>query len=175
MELETAKRQLRKLEAAEGYLLLGMAEQSLRELNGIRDCCAMSFDWYSLKGEACRQLGRFDEALDAFQVACDRRPDDVRVLCGMAWCYKRTHQLSRAIVVAEEAYQADPSQAVLLYNLACYFALAEDKPQALSWLGRALRMDSSLCRLIPNESDFDGLRTDADFQFIVAAAGGIDE
>jgi tetratricopeptide (TPR) repeat protein len=175
MEIEAAKRQLRKLEAAEGYLLLGMAQHSLRELNAIRDCCEFSFDWYSLKGEACRQLGQFDQALDAFQLACEQRPDDVRVLSGMAWCYKRIDQLHRAIAVAEEAYQANPTQAVLLYNLSCYYALADDKPQALSWLGRALRMDSSLCHCVPHEPDFDGLRNDTDFQFIVAAADGIDQ
>ena len=174
MEIETAKKQLRKLEAAEGYLLLGMPKQSLRELHAIRNDCGFSFDWSSLKGEACRQLGRFDEAIESFQAAYELRPDDVHILSGLAWCYKRTDQLHRAIAMSEEAYQADPTQAVLLYNLSCYYALADDKPQALSWLGRALRMDSSLCRLIPHESDFDGLRSDADFRFIVEAADGID-
>jgi len=55
----------------------------------------------------------------------------------------------------------------VLYNLACYFALASDKVHALSWLGRAIRMESSLRELIPDETDFDSLRDDADFRLIV--------
>lgn len=176
MELEIAKRQLRRLEAAEGYLLLEMAERALTELNAIRaENSAFVFEWYSLHAEACRQLERFDDALSAYAVACDQRPADARLLSGMAWCFKRTEQLPQAIVAAEKAYHADPSQAVLLYNLACYYTLADDKALALSWLGRALRMDAELCRRIPLEPDFDSLRNDDDFQFIVAAAAGLDQ
>ena len=60
-----------------------------------------------------------------------------------------------------------PDDAVLLYNLACYFALSDQKEAALSWLGRALRMDRQLHRLIPMEPDFDSLRSDPDFRFII--------
>ena len=65
------------------------------------------------------------------------------------------------------AYQFHEDEPIVLYNLACYFALAGDKPQALSWLGRAIRMESSLRELVPDETDFDELRRDADFQMIV--------
>ena len=176
MELETAKRHLRRLEAAEGYLLLEMAERSLTELNAIRgDNSAFAAEWHALYAEACRQLERFDDALVSYELASSLGPADARLLSGMAWCFKRIGQLPQAILAAERAYQADQTQAVLLYNLACYYTLADDKTMALSWLGRALRMDSSLCRRVPNEPDFDLLRDDQDFQFIVAAAAGVDE
>lgn len=71
----------------------------------------------------------------------------------------------------EQAYQASPKQPIVLYNLSCYFSLAGDKAQALSWLGRALRIEPTLRELIPDESDFDPLRNDPDFQFVI----GIDE
>jgi hypothetical protein len=85
----------------------------------------------------------------------------------------------------EEAYRAHPKVPVVLYNIACYHSLAGDKRQALSWLGRALRMEASLRKLvpddpdlqalalrtslrdlIPDESDFDSLRNDPDFQYL---------
>jgi hypothetical protein len=65
------------------------------------------------------------------------------------------------------AYQFHEEEPIVLYNLACYFALAGDKAHALSWLGRAIRMESSLRELVPDETDFDQLRQDADFQMIV--------
>ena len=50
---------------------------------------------------------------------------------------------------------------------ACYFALAGDKAHALSWLGRAIRMESSLRELVPDETDCDQLRQESDFQMLV--------
>ena len=57
--------------------------------------------------------------------------------------------------------------AVVLYNLGCYYALAGDKELALSWLGRAIRREQRFRALVGNESDFDEFRQDPDFQFVI--------
>ena len=75
----------------------------------------------------------------------------------------------------EEAYHSDPEQPIVLYNMSCYFALAGNKAQSLSWLGRALRMEAGLRKLIDDETDFDGLRDDPDFQLIVGALDNVKE
>jgi tetratricopeptide (TPR) repeat protein len=100
-----------------------------------------------LRGEALRQMEQYAEALDPLGRAFAENPEDVGLLMAMAWCYKRTDQLSKAISAMEQAYRISPKQAVILYNLACYWSLAGNKTQSLSWLGRALRMDRSLRRL----------------------------
>jgi hypothetical protein len=69
----------------------------------------------------------------------------------------------------EEANRLSPNEPIIMYNLSCYFALAGNKTQALSWLGRALRKEKSLRKLIPEESDFDRLRDDPDFQFVIGS------
>ena len=172
MALDPLVRCQKKLEAAEGYLELQMPDHALRELAGVPEAAenGFSFEVHRLRAEAMRLKSDFDEALREFSVAADMLTNDVSVLMGMAWCYKRLDQLDAAIEVAERAYQLQPEEPVLLYNLACYFCLAGDKTQALSWLGRALRMNGDLRQLIPDESDFDGLRDDPDFVFIVEAA-----
>jgi hypothetical protein len=96
-------------------------------------------------------------------------------MLGMAWCYKRTSQLPRAVAIMEEAYRVAPKEAIVLYNLACYYSLQGNKVKALSWLGRALRMRAELRKLIGDETDFDGLRDDPDFQFIADAHKIVDE
>lgn len=159
----------RRLEAARGYLALDMPDHALRELRSIAERDECEFAWQQLRGEALRQKQEYHAALDAFHQALSEDDEDVSVLMGMAWCYKRIDELPRAIRVMERAYEVAPKEPIVLYNLSCYYALAGDKPQALSWLGRALRMEKSLRELIPGESDFDSLRDDPDFQFVAGA------
>lgn len=182
----------RKLEAACGYLELNMPEHALRELGRIPDPESIPLDFYRLRGEGLRALNRFDDALDAYHRALAIDSEDMGVLAGMAWCYKRIGQLDKAIEAMEQAYQSHPKELIVLYNLACYFSLAGEKAQALSWLGRALRMESSLRKqhsegeggLLPwgfghlepslreriaEEPDFDPLRNDPDFQYLTGS------
>lgn len=157
------------LAEAEGYLGLEMPEHALASLLAIEDPENARFEVCFLRGEALRSMGRHARALESFQRAYAEQPGHVSLLLAMAWCYKRTDQLPRAITAMEQAYHVSPKEAVILYNLACYWTLAGNKAQALSWLGRALRMDKSLRKLIPHEHDFDALRHDPDFRLIVAA------
>lgn len=146
--------------------MLEMAEHALRELREIDDPDQVLFEANQLRGEALRMLARHDEALVSFSRAFAEKPNNVELLMSMAWCYKRTQQLPKAITAMEEAYRIAPKVPVILYNLSCYWSLAGNKAQALSWLGRALRMDQSLRRLIDDETDFDPLRGDPDFQLV---------
>ena len=60
--------------------------------------------------------------------------------------------------------------AVVHYNLACYYSLAGDKEEALSWLARAIRLDASFRDQVAKESDFDPIRNDPDFQYLIQLA-----
>ncbi|MFN0054192.1 MAG: TPR end-of-group domain-containing protein [Planctomycetales bacterium] len=170
MSHSVRNRRARFLAAAEGYLTLGMAEHALRTLREIEDPDQALFQVNYLKGEAFKHLERHAEALVAYGRAFAEQPDHVDLLMGMAWCFKRTDQLPKAITAMERAYQIAPKEPVILYNLSCYWSLARNKTQALSWLGRALRMDQNLRRLIDEETDFDPLRSDPDFRLIVGGA-----
>jgi Flp pilus assembly protein TadD len=164
--MNATPQQHRRLEAAQGYLLLGMAEHAQRELATVTPS-ERSGSWHGLQAEACRLLEDHDAAVLEYQRALADDPQNLELLNGLAWCLKRTERLPAAITAMLQAYGAHPKEASVLYNLACYYALAGDKTQALSWLGRALRMQPALTRLIPEDTDFSGLRTDPDFQFIV--------
>ena len=171
MPYNPARRMQRHLEAAQGYLLLKMPEQALEELEDVDDPVAVAFTWNLLRGEAYRERREFRAAIHAFQRAQAVQPDELEVLMGLAWCYKRTDQLTKSIEIMHQAYLSHRDEPLVLYNLACYYALAGNKDQALLWLGRALRMQPDLRRLIPDETDFDSLRDDADFQRLIDLAG----
>lgn len=166
---EKVRSRIEKLvEAAEGYTMLGMHAHALASIAEIRDPGDLAFRVEFLRGDALRNLDRHEEALVAFDRAFAIKPEDVSLLMAMAWSYKRTNQLPRAITSMEQAYRISPKEAVILYNLSCYWSLAGNKTQSLSWLGRALRMDRSLRDLIDDETDFDPLRNDPDFQMILS-------
>lgn len=171
MTYHPTRRIERRLDAARGYLQLEMPDQALEELDEIGDPDTFAFDWHLLRGEALRNRSDYRAAIKAYHRAQSARPDELEVFLGLAWCYKRTNQLSKSIEMMHQAYLSHRDQAIVLYNLSCYYSLAGNKDQALSWLGRALRMNTELRNLIDQESDFDPLRNDTDFQHLIQLAG----
>jgi tetratricopeptide (TPR) repeat protein len=167
MTYNSSRRMAKRLESARGYLMLEMAEQALEELDEVDDPDAVAYEWNLLRGEAYRALQQYRPAIKAYQRAQAVQPDEVDVLMGLAWCYKRTDQLPKSIDVMHQAYLNHRDEPLILYNLACYYALAGNKDQALSWLGRALRMKPDLRELIPMETDFDPIRAEADFRRLI--------
>lgn len=158
------RRTQRRMQAAEGYLALEMHEHALRELRAVIDPGDERYKYHLLKAEAYRGLHDWSAAQEEFRYCQGEQPEDLGVLMGLAWCLKRTGELSQAISTMHDAYRAHPKTPVVLYNLSCYYALAGQKSQALSWLGRALRMEPGLRRLIPEETDFDPIRSAPEFQ-----------
>jgi len=160
----------RLLTAAHGYLELDLPRQALEQLRGVSDPGEHVYDLHLLRAEAYRALHQWDAALAEFRTCYECDPKQLDVLLGLAWCYKRIDRLSQAIAVMHEAYELHSQVSVVLYNLACYYALDRQKHQALSWLGRALRKDREYLRLIPIESDFDPIRNDPDFHKLMELA-----
>jgi tetratricopeptide (TPR) repeat protein len=160
------KFQQRRLEAARGYLILGMPDQALRELQAITNPERCAFDYHLLTAESRRERLEYGHAVRAFLKALDERPDNLQALLGLAWSYKRLNHLDLAIETLQLAKTAHPDEPLVIYNLSCYYTLAGNKPKAIECLGLALRMEPAFGRLISEETDFDSLREDPDFQFV---------
>ena len=175
MSQETRKFRQRRLEAAKGYLALGMAGAALKELQRITDREACLFDYSLLSAEAYRDLKQYENAVPLFEQALHHAPHHLQALLGLAWCFKRINRLHDAIDTLERARRWHPDESIVIYNLACYFSLLGDKPKAIECLGRSLRMEPELKRLIPHEPDFNDLRQDPDFQFVTNAVRSEDD
>lgn len=146
------------LDEAEGYLMLELPEYALRILESRDEWPLMTFEASFLKGETLRALERYREALVELEVAAALRPDDIGVALAQGWCYKRTNRLAEAVDALERAAKHEPDNALIHYNLACYWSLAANPSRALSELAIALSLDPDLRGLIAEESDFDPLR-----------------
>lgn len=152
---------------AEGYLELGMAQHALDALARVGDPETLSGHGLYLTGEALRSLGRFREAIEPLTRASQADPGNIHIWLALGWCYKRVSRIDLAIESLEEALSAEPNDALVNYNLACYWAVANSKRQALGYLQKALDLDDHYRALIADEPDFDPIRTDPGFQALV--------
>ncbi len=155
---------------AEGYLELGMGEHALEVLGRCEQLARLPEHGLYLKGQCLRELGRYGEALDPLWQAAQSNPDNIGTWLALGWCYKRTGKLDRAIESLEEALSVEPNDALIHYNLACYWALAKNKRHALTYLARALDLEDEYRPLIADETDFDPIRDDPAFQALVRVA-----
>lgn len=155
----------RAIEAAQGYLMLDLPDAALRRL-GLFSTVDTPADVEQLRGEAYRLKHDYERALQHFERVADGERN-LDLLMGMAWCFKRVGRLDKAIECMRAAYRSSPKVAVVLYNLACYYSLVGEKEEALSWLARAFRMDGSYRKLVAKETDFDPIRNDQDFIYLM--------
>ena len=153
----------RAIEEAEGYIDLGMLEHALRALERRGSLVHANGRACYMLGEALRELSRYEEALGPLERSADLIPDDIHVWLALGWCYKRTGQIGKAIESLERALLVDSSEAILHYNLACYWSLVRNHPTAIQYLSRALEINGNFRDLVADEPDFDSIRNDAEF------------
>jgi tetratricopeptide (TPR) repeat protein len=156
---------------AEGYLELGMAEGALRTLQRRGHLVHGDARGCYLLGETLRELRRYREAVFPLRRSLELIPDDMHVALALGWCYKRIGKLDEAISALEQAVAIEPGEAVLHYNLACYWSLARNRRRALQHLANAFDIDGKFRELVVDEPDFDPLRNDPLFQSLTAALG----
>ncbi len=156
----------RAIEAAQGYLMLDLPDAALRRL-GLFSNEGVPDEVEQLRGESYRQKEDYESALQHFERVALDGERSLDLLMGMAWCFKRVGRLEKSIECMKAAYRTSPKVAVVLYNLACYYSLAGEKEEALSWLARAFRLDGSYRKQVAKESDFDPIRNDQDFLYLM--------
>lgn len=154
----------RILREVEGYLEINMPQAALDVLNRMQEPGTFRGQQLYLTGEALRALERYQEALAPLEQAADLLPSNLRVWLALGWCHKRNGRLDLAIEALQRAEEVAPSEAVVPYNLACYWSLAGNKDQALTHLSRAISMDPEFRDRIGDEPDFDPLRSDPEFR-----------
>lgn len=158
----------RTLREAEGYLELSMPQTALDLLARLADPGTFRGQKLYLTGEALRSLDRHAEAVLVLEEAADLLPSNVHVWLALGWCRKRIGRLDLAIGALERAEEVSPEEAIVHYNLACYWSLAGKKQLALRYLSRAISLDAQFRNLLDSESDFDPIRAEPEFQALIA-------
>lgn len=140
-----------------------LAERVLETLGEIQSPQGFKPYVLYLKGQALRAAERYEDAIGLFDQSARLDPDNVHTQLGMAWCFKRTNQLDRAIESMQLAVQADNESAIAHYNLACYLALGQRVQEACRHLAIALELDGAYRDKVLGEHDFDPIRQTPEF------------
>lgn len=122
-----------------------------------------------LRGQALRAMEHFQDAIAPLQRSAQADPENINAYLALGWCYKRIGRLDAAIQALEDAMEFGPGEAILHYNLACYWCLTKNKALTIQYLSQAFELDGQYRELAQEEHDFDLLREDPDFQMLLGA------
>lgn len=173
----TKRQQL--LQEVEGYLDLAMVlsdqyrlsipardrvvNRALETLNKLEDKTRNSAIGTFLEGQAYRVMEKYAEAAEALEKSRELDPENIHTLLALGWCYKRMDKIDSAIQALEAALAACPDEAIIHYNLSCYWSLARNVPLALVYLSQSFDLDPDYRDMVANEADFDPLRSHPEF------------
>jgi len=141
----------------------GIAKRALGTLRRLEPETRESAIALHLKGQAYRVMERYDEAIEPLKAAKEAEPENFHILLALGWCYKRVHKIDAAIQVLEDALAVCPDEAIIHFNLACYWSLANNVPLALVYLAQSFDLDPKYRDMVQDEADFDPLRNHPEF------------
>ena len=115
-------------------------------------------------------LGREEAAKKAYQRALpvidkhlELNPHDARAWTMAAVSHSRLGDRERGLASAERALDADPDDAAVLYNVACFYALEGEPDRAIACLEGASGASFAHPEWIENDPDLDSIRDDPRF------------
>jgi len=167
--LREAEGYLELIRACEGTVTLAvdarnrLAQRALDVMSDMHRSRSNQAVVFYLMGIAFREMERHHEAIKHFESAAEIDGENIHVWLALGWCHKRTGRLDLAIQSLEEALGIDPERAIIYYNLACYWSLANNVKLALDYLARSFEIDDSFRHQVGDEADFDPIRSDPRF------------
>lgn len=149
---------------AEGYLELGMPLRTLEEVRRANEL-RLSFtpQLLYLEGAALFETKKYRDALYPLGQAVLMEPSDIKLWLLIGMCQKRVGRCDLAIESLENALFIQPKSTVILYNLACYHALAKQTEKCLKYLSRCLYLDPTFRDFVNREPDFNLVRNRGEF------------
>ena len=150
-------------------LRLRLAQRALNALQRLGGASRRRAHVLYLTGQAYRVMHRYLEAVPPLTDAAELDPENTSIWLVLAWCHKRTSRLDLAIESLENALAVESREAILHYNLACYWSLAGNSKIALRYLAQSFDIDPNYRELVADETDFDPIRDLPDFQSLIGA------
>ena len=148
----------RHLQAAHGYLDLGMPSAAHEEIESIEPEMRTLTEVLILRVDIFDALGKWDLMEAVARQLCRQQPDDPQWFISLAYATRRSVGVQEALAVLAQVANRFPEQAMILYNLACYAAQLGHLDSARARLAEAIKLDSAYRELALADLDLAPLR-----------------
>jgi tetratricopeptide (TPR) repeat protein len=128
-------------EAACGYAQLGMYLDANEELEKVDPYKRAAPEILALRVAIYRGLEKWELMAAISKRLVEFEPNDVQWTVSFAYAIRRANSIQAAKDILLKAEPKFPKQAVIKYNLACYFCQLGDLQSAKNYLKRAFEID----------------------------------
>jgi hypothetical protein len=145
------------LQAASGWLELGLADEALFELRGLPSEVQTHRDALELKLAAQLDSELWNSASETARLLCLKVEDEPEFFIRAAYCL---HETGDTLAACNQLLRGPKSlfeMAVFHYNLACYLWTLGEGPRARSHLNQAIAMDQSYLKAARDDRDLIGI------------------
>ena len=149
---------VKRLEAAQGYLGLGMAMDAWNELESIDARHRHVAEVLKVRVEVCRAFEKWELMAELCRFLARGEPDDAGHAINLAYAVRRHESVQAAAAILADALGRFPAEALIPYNLACYRAVAGKIDEAKDLLERAFEMDKRLRVTALDDPDLEAAR-----------------
>ena len=150
----------RHLDAAIGFLGLGMPKDAWNELEAIEANDRGRIEVLKVRLEVCRSLGKWELMAEIAQRLVEMEPDEAGRPIDLAFAVRRSKDPETAAAILEEAKSHFPQEGTIPYNLACYRAVTGKVAEAKTLLAEAFSLDASLRITALDDPDLQGVWDD---------------
>lgn len=133
-----------RLEAAQGFLGLGMATDAWHELEAIPAAKRAHPRVLRMRVEVARALGQWEMVAELARHLADKEPDNILHVSHLAEATRHLRGPDAAVAVLESAVIADPDDAFLRFNMGVELARAGRAADARRVLAVAFELDPKL-------------------------------
>jgi Tfp pilus assembly protein PilF len=149
---------LKRLNAAVGYLSLGMPQDAWNELEDIEAKDRARPEVLKVRVEVCRALKQWEMMAEASNYLRKIETDEAGHSLNMAYATRRFKSEADAAEILSMALRRYYDDALVRYNLACYWCVMGRVEEAREMLETACKKDESLRELAGTDEDLLGLR-----------------
>ena len=129
-------------------------------------CAGQEARRWNNEGVALIQLGRYEEALKAYDKAIELNPNDAVTWCNKGVVLRVFGRYEEALKAYDKAIELKPDLAEAWYGKGCVYFLKGDKRNALENLSKAIELNPISKEEAKKDKGFKNLWDDEDFKRI---------
>ncbi len=147
----------RRVDAATGYLMLGMIQDAWDELEALPPELRTRDEVLATRIEIYHKLAKWEQARILAESLAGRSPQNPAWWIHWAYSLRREQSVEAAREVLEQAVRIHPDVSLIPYNLACYACMTGNMVEAGKLLQRAVILDPRLKLVALKDPDLDAI------------------